>query len=54
MGKFQVFPFEPDLISNVVLAWDGFVSFRRFVDGPGGLISVFHQFLDTFFRHLIV
>ena len=54
MGKFQVFPFEPDLIPNVVLTWDSSVSFCRFVDGPGGLISVFHQFLDTFFCHLVV
>jgi hypothetical protein len=54
MGKFQVFPFEPDLVPNVVLAWDGSVSFYRFVDGPGGLIFVFHHFLDTFFCHLII
>ena len=54
MGKFQVFPFEPDLVPNVVLAWDGSISFCCFVDGPGGFISVFHHFLDTFFRHLVV
>jgi hypothetical protein len=54
MGKLQVFPFEPNLIANVVLTWDGSVSFCHFIDGPGGLISVFHQFSDTFFRHHIV
>ena len=54
MGELQILPFEPNLIANVVLAWDRFVPFRRFIDGPGGLISVFHQFSDTFLCHHIV
>ena len=54
MGEFQILPFEPNLIANVVLAWDRSISFRRFIDGPGGLIFVLHQFSDMFFRHHIV
>ena len=54
MGELQFFPFEPDLIADVVLTWNSFTSFCRFIDGPGGLISVLHQFSDTFFRHHIV
>ena len=54
MGELQVLSFEPDLVPNVALAWDCSISFCRFVDGPGGLISVFHQSLDALFCHLIV
>ena len=54
MGKFQVLSFEPDLISNVILAWDCSVSFRSFIDGFGGLIPVFHQLSDPFFCQIIV
>ena len=53
-GGTQVLSFKPDLISNVVLAWNGSVSFCCFIDGPGGLISVFHQFSDALFRQIIV
>jgi hypothetical protein len=54
MGEFQILPFEPDLISDVILAWNGSVSFCCLIDGPGGLISIFHQFADTFFHQIIV
>jgi hypothetical protein len=54
MGELQVFPFEPNLIANVILAGNGFTSFCRFIDGPGGLISIFYQFSDAFFCHHIV
>jgi hypothetical protein len=54
MGKFQVFSLEPDLVSDVVLAWDCSVPFCSFIDGFGGLISVFHQLLDPLFHQIIV
>ena len=54
MGEFQVLSLEPDLVSNVVLAWDCSVPFCGFIDGFGGLISVFHQLFDLIFRQIIV
>ena len=54
MGEFQVFPFKPDLFSNVILTWNCSVPFRGFVDGISGLISVFHQFSDPLFCQIIV
>ena len=54
MGKFQVLSLEPDLVSDMVLAWDCSVSFCGFINGFGGLISVLHQLFDLFFRQIII
>ena len=54
MREPQVLSFEPNLISGVILFQDCFISFCCLIDGPGGLISVFHQFSDALFDQIIV
>jgi hypothetical protein len=54
MGKPQVFPFKPDLISDVVLFFYCSISFCGLVDHISGYGMVFHQIFDPFFSGFII
>ena len=54
MGKLQMFPFDPDLFSQLILRWYCSVAFCSFIDCISGLIPDFYQLCDAIFGHLVV
>jgi hypothetical protein len=54
MGKPQVFSFELDQVSNVILFEDCSIAFYALIDRISGYDVVFHQSFDPVFGSFVI